>query len=163
MFRTAIVCMSDKGAKGEREDLSTKVIEKIIIENGYKVTKKILIPDEFELIKETLKNICDNDEADLILTTGGTGFSKRDVTPEATLEIIDKAAPGIPEAIRAYSMTITKRAMLSRAAAGIRKNTLIINMPGSPKALEESLSFIIDSLTHGLEILVGSSSECARR
>ena len=163
MFRTAIVCMSDKGAKGEREDLSTKVIEKIIIENGYKVTKKILIPDEFELIKETLKNIGDNDEADLILTTGGTGFSKRDVTPEATLEIIDKAAPGIPEAIRAYSMTITKRAMLSRAAAGIRKNTLIINMPGSPKAVEESLSFIIDSLTHGLEILVGSSSECARR
>ena len=90
MFRTAIVCMSDKGAKGEREDLSTKVIEKIIIENGYKVTKKILIPDEFELIKETLKNICDNDEADLILTTGGTGFSKRDVTPEATLEIIER-------------------------------------------------------------------------
>ena len=163
MFRTAIVCMSDKGAKGEREDLSTKVIEKIIIENGYKVTKKILIPDEFELIKETLKNICDNDEADLILTTGGTGFSKRDVTPEATLEIVDKTVPGIPEAIRAYSMTITKRAMLSRAAAGIRKNTLIINMPGSPKAVEESLSFIIDSLTHGLEILVGSSSECARR
>lgn len=163
MFRTAIVCMSDKGAKGEREDLSTKVIEKIVIENGYKVTKKILIPDEFEIIKETLKNICDSDEADLILTTGGTGFSKRDVTPEATLEIIDKAVPGIPEAIRAYSMTITKRAMLSRAAAGIRKNTLIINMPGSPKAVEESLSFIIDSLTHGLEILVGSSSECARK
>lgn len=163
MFRTAIVCMSDKGAKGEREDLSTKVIEKIVIENGYKVTKKILIPDEFEIIKETLKNICDSDEANLILTTGGTGFSKRDVTPEATLEIIDKAVPGIPEAIRAYSMTITKRAMLSRAAAGIRKNTLIINMPGSPKAVEESLSFIIDSLTHGLEILVGSSSECARK
>lgn len=163
MFRTAIVCMSDKGAKGEREDLSTKVVEKIVIENGYEVTKKILIPDELELIKETLKNICDSDEADLILTTGGTGFSKRDVTPEATLEIIDKAVPGIPEAIRAYSMTITKRAMLSRAAAGIRKNTLIINMPGSPKAVEESLSFIIGSLTHGLEILVGSSSECARK
>ena len=163
MFRTAIVCMSDKGAKGEREDLSTKVVEKIVIENGYEVTKKILIPDELELIKETLKNICDSDEADLILTTGGTGFSKRDVTPEATLEIIDKAVPGIPEAIRAYSMTITKRAMLSRAVAGIRKNTLIINMPGSPKAVEESLSFIIGSLTHGLEILVGSSSECARK
>ena len=163
MFRTAIVCMSDKGAKGGREDLSTSVIEKILIENNYEVVKKILIPDEFQLIKETLKNICDNNEADLILTTGGTGFSKRDVTPEATLEIVDKIVPGIPEAIRAYSMTITKRAMLSRAAAGIRKNTLIINMPGSPKAVEESLSFIIDSLTHGLEILIGSSFECARK
>ena len=160
MFRTAIVCMSDKGAKGEREDISTNVIEKIVTENGYKVVKKILIPDEYELIKETLKNICDNNEADLILTTGG--FAKRDVTPEATLEIADKIVPGIPEAIRAYSMTITKRAMLSRAAAGIRKSTLIINMPGSPKAVEESLSFIIDSLSHGLEILVGSASDCAR-
>lgn len=98
----------------------------------------------------------------MILTTGGTGFAKRDVTPEATLEIADKIVPGIPEAIRAYSMTITKRAMLSRAAAGIRKSTLIINMPGSPKAVEESLSFIIDSLSHGLEILVGSASDCAR-
>ncbi|WP_304158446.1 molybdenum cofactor biosynthesis protein B [Fusobacterium ulcerans] len=162
MFRTAIVCMSDKGAKGEREDISTNVIEKIVTENGYKVVKKILIPDEYELIKETLKNICDNNEADLILTTGGTGFAKRDVTPEATLEIADKIVPGIPEAIRAYSMTITKRAMLSRAAAGIRKSTLIINMPGSPKAVEESLSFIIDSLSHGLKILMGSASDCAR-
>ncbi|HJH06311.1 MogA/MoaB family molybdenum cofactor biosynthesis protein [Fusobacterium ulcerans] len=162
MFRTAIVCMSDKGARGEREDLSTKVIEKIVTEKGYKIVKKILIPDEYELIKETLKNICDNNEADLILTTGGTGFAKRDVTPEATLEIVDKIVPGIPEAIRAYSMSITKRAMLSRAAAGIRKSTLIINMPGSPKAVDESLSFIIDSLSHGLEILVGSASDCAR-
>lgn len=162
MFRTAIVCMSDKGARGEREDLSTKVIEKIVTEKGYKIVKKILIPDEYELIKEALKNICDNNEADLILTTGGTGFAKRDVTPEATLEIVDKIVPGIPEAIRAYSMSITKRAMLSRAAAGIRKSTLIINMPGSPKAVDESLSFIIDSLSHGLEILVGSASDCAR-
>lgn len=162
MFRTAIVCMSDKGARGEREDLSTKVIEKIVTEKGYKIVKKILIPDEYELIKETLKNLCDNNEADLILTTGGTGFAKRDVTPEATLEIVDKIVPGIPEAIRAYSMSITKRAMLSRAAAGIRKSTLIINMPGSPKAVDESLSFIIDSLSHGLEILVGSASDCAR-
>lgn len=162
MFRTTIVCMSDKGARGEREDLSTKVIEKIVTEKGYKIVKKILIPDEYELIKETLKNICDNNEADLILTTGGTGFAKRDITPEATLEIVDKIVPGIPEAIRAYSMSITKRAMLSRAAAGIRKSTLIINMPGSPKAVDESLSFIIDSLSHGLEILVGSASDCAR-
>ena len=163
MFKVAIVCMSDKGSKGEREDISTQVIEKIILENGYKITKKVLIPDDFQKIKDTLIEICDNNHADLILTTGGTGFSKRDVTPEATEEIIEKRAPGIPEAIRAYSLTITKRAMLSRATAGIRKDTLIINMPGSPKAVEESLTYIISELKHGLEILVGSASECARK
>ena len=99
----------------------------------------------------------------MIITTGGTGFSKRDVTPEATLEICEKVVPGIPEAIRAYSITITKRAMLSRAAAGIRKDTLIINLPGSPKAVRESLEYIISTLNHGLEILVGSASDCARK
>ena len=163
MFKVAIVCMSDKGSQGEREDISTQVIEKIIWENGYKITKKVLIPDDFQKIKDTLIEICDNNHADLILTTGGTGFSKRDVTPEATEEIIEKRVPGIPEAIRAYSLTITKRAMLSRATAGIRKDTLIINMPGSPKAVEESLTYIISELKHGLEILVGSASECARK
>ena len=163
MFKVAIVCMSDKGSKGEREDISTQVIEKIILENGYKITKKVLIPDDFQKIRDTLIEICDNNHADLILTTGGTGFSKRDVTPEATEEIIEKRVPGIPEAIRAYSLTITKRAMLSRATAGIRKDTLIINMPGSPKAVEESLTYIISELKHGLEILVGSASECARK
>lgn len=163
MFKVAIVCMSDKGSKGEREDISTQVIEKIILENGYKITKKVLIPDDFQKIKDTLIEICDNNHADLILTTGGTGFSKRDVTPEATEEIIEKRVLGIPEAIRAYSLTITKRAMLSRATAGIRKDTLIINMPGSPKAVEESLTYIISELKHGLEILVGSASECARK
>lgn len=163
MFRVAIVCMSDKGSKGEREDISTQVIEKIMLENRYKITKKVLIPDNFQKIKDTLVEICDNNHADLILTTGGTGFSKRDVTPEATEEIIEKRVPGIPEAIRAYSLTITKRAMLSRATAGIRKDTLIINMPGSPKAVEESLTYIISELKHGLEILVGSATECARK
>lgn len=163
MFRVAIVCMSDKGSKGEREDISTQVIEKIMLDNGYKITKKVLIPDDFQKIKDTLIEICDNNHADLILTTGGTGFSKRDVTPEATEEIIEKRVPGIPEAIRAYSLTITKRAMLSRATAGIRKDTLIINMPGSPKAVEESLTYIISELKHGLEILVGSATECARK
>lgn len=163
MFKVAIVCMSDKGSKGEREDISTQVIEKIILENGYKITKKVLISDDFQKIKDTLIEICDNNHADLILTTGGTGFSKRDVTPEATEEIIEKRVPGIPEAIRAYSLTITKRAMLSRATAGIRKDTLIINMPGSPKAVEESLTYIISELKHGLEILVGSANECARK
>lgn len=163
MFKVAIVCMSDKGSKGEREDISTQVIEKIMVENGYKITEKVLIPDEFQLIKDTLVNLCDNNHVDLILTTGGTGFSKRDVTPEATEEVIEKRVPGIPEAMRAYSLTITKRAMLSRATAGIRKNTLIINMPGSPKAVEESLNYIVSELKHGLEIMVGSASDCARK
>lgn len=163
MFRVAIVCMSDKGSRGEREDLSSQVIEKIAVENGYIVTKKVLIPDEFQVIKDTLSEICDKNHADLILTTGGTGFSKRDVTPEATEAIIEKRVPGIPEAMRAYSLTITKRAMLSRATAGIRKDTLIINMPGSPKAVEESLIFIIPELKHGLEIMVGSAKDCARK
>ena len=162
MFRVIIVCMSDKGSRGEREDRSTGVIERIVLENGYEVVEKILIPDEFDMIVETLKEICDNNRADLVLTTGGTGFSKRDVTPEATEEVIEKRVPGIPEAIRSYSMTITKRAMLSRATAGIRKDTLIINMPGSPKAVDESLSYIISELKHGLEIMVGSAKDCAR-
>lgn len=163
MFNVAIICMSDKGSKGEREDLSTKVIEEIVISHGYNVTEKILIPDEIDIIKENLIRMCDEEIANLILTTGGTGFSKRDVTPEATEEIIEKRVPGIPEAIRAYSMTITKRAMLSRATAGIRKNTLIINLPGSPKAVKESLEYIIDDLKHGLEILLGTAHECAKK
>ena len=163
MFNVAIICMSDKGSKGEREDLSTKVIEEIVTSHGYNVTEKILIPDEIDIIKENLIRVCDEEIANLILTTGGTGFSKRDVTPEATEEIIEKRVPGIPEAIRAYSMTITKRAMLSRATAGIRKNTLIINLPGSPKAVKESLEYIIDDLKHGLEILLGTAHECAKK
>ena len=163
MFRAAIVCMSDKGYRGKREDISSNVIEEILLENNYTISEKIIIPDEYSLIKDTSKNICDSNLADLVITTGGTGFSKRDVTPEATLEVCEKVVPGIPEAIRAYSMTITKRAMLSRAAAGIRKDTLIINLPGSPKAVRESLEYIISTLNHGLEILVGSATDCARK
>ncbi|WP_300344804.1 MogA/MoaB family molybdenum cofactor biosynthesis protein [Fusobacterium sp.] len=163
MFRVAIICMSDKGFKGEREDISTKVIEEIVVNNGYEVVKKIIIPDEYEEIKENLKEICDKNIADLILTTGGTGFAKRDVTPEATEEVIEKKVPGISEAIRNYSMGITKRAMLSRAVSGIRKESLIINLPGSPKAVRESLEYIITELHHGLEILTGKAFDCARK
>lgn len=163
MFRVAIICMSDKGFKGEREDISTKVIEEIVVNNGYEVVKKIIIPDEYEEIRENLKEICDKNIADLILTTGGTGFAKRDVTPEATEEVIEKKVPGISEAIRNYSMGITKRAMLSRAVSGIRKETLIINLPGSPKAVRESLEYIITELHHGLEILTGRAFDCARK
>lgn len=163
MFRVAIICMSDKGFKGEREDISTKVIEEIVSKNGYEVVKKIIIPDEYNEITENLKEICDKNIADLILTTGGTGFAKRDVTPEATEEVIEKKVPGISEAIRNYSMGITKRAMLSRAVSGIRKESLIINLPGSPKAVRESLEYIITELHHGLEILTGKAFDCARK
>ena len=163
MFRVAIICMSDKGSKGEREDISTKVIEEITIKNGYEVVKKILIPDEYEEIQKNLIEICDNNQADLIITTGGTGFAKRDITPEATESVIERKVPGISEAIRNYSMTITKRAMLSRGVSGIRKETLIINLPGSPKAVRESLEYIIPELCHGLEILTGKAFDCARK
>ena len=163
MFRVAIICMSDKGSKVEREDISTKVIEEITIKNGYEVVKKILIPDEYEEIQKNLIEICDNNQADLIITTGGTGFAKRDITPEATESVIERKVPGISEAIRNYSMTITKRAMLSRGVSGIRKETLIINLPGSPKAVRESLEYIISELWHGLEILTGKAFDCARK
>ena len=110
-----------------------------------------------------MKEIADSNAAELILTTGGTGFSPRDIMPEATEDIVDRRVPGIPEAMRAYSMTITKRAMLSRATAGIRKKTLIINLPGSPKAVKESLEYIIDALGHGIEIMTGEAGNCARK
>ncbi|WP_319201412.1 MogA/MoaB family molybdenum cofactor biosynthesis protein [uncultured Ilyobacter sp.] len=161
MFKAVVVCLSDKGYRGEREDKSSQVMIEILEKNNYEVVENILLPDDYYLLKHTLTEISDLKKADLILTTGGTGFSKRDITPEATLEVIEKVVPGIPEAIRAYSMTITKRAMLSRAVAGIRNETLIINMPGSPKAVKESLEYIMSSLHHGLEILKGQASECA--
>ena len=122
-----------------------------------------LLPDERAMIEEELIRLADLEQCDLVLTTGGTGFSMRDVTPEATLAVCDRNAPGIAEAIRTYSMTITKRAMLSRATAGIRGKTLIINLPGSPKAVRESLDYIIDALGHGIEILTGEAGNCARK
>lgn len=163
MFRVAIVCLSDKGYRGEREDKSSAVIEEMVVEKGYKVCKRVLIPDEYDMIIEELKTICDNGEADLVLTTGGTGFSKRDVTPEATMAVVERAVPGIPEAMRSYSLEITPKAMLTRAVAGIRKDTLIINLPGSPKAVKENLGFILGPVEHGLEILLGKTSDCARK
>ena len=122
-----------------------------------------ILPDDREILGNRMKEIADKELAELVLTTGGTGFSQRDVTPEATEDIIERRVPGIPEAMRAYSMTITKRAMLSRAAAGIRKKTLIINLPGSPKAVRESLDYIVGALEHGIEILTGEASNCARK
>lgn len=163
MKRVAIITASDSGYKGEREDKSAPVIEEIVEKEGYKVVKKLLLPDDREVLAQAMREIADNNEADLILTTGGTGFSVRDNMPEATLSVAEKTVSGIPEAMRAYSMQFTKRAMLSRAAAGIRKTTLIINMPGSPKAVRECLEYIVSELNHGLEILSGEANNCARK
>ncbi len=161
-MNVVIITLSDKGYAGEREDVSGQVIHDLIASAGYSLVERILLPDDRTMISEKLKELCDLKICDLILTTGGTGFSVRDITPEATLDVIEREAPGICEAMRYHSLQITKRAMLSRAVAGIRKETLIVNLPGSPKAVKESLSFVLDDLHHGLEILKGSASECAR-
>lgn len=163
MKRAAIITSSDSGYRGEREDLSGPAIREILEREGYQVVSMEILPDDRTKLGEKMKEIADNGLAELILTTGGTGFSQRDVMPEATEDIIERRVPGIPEAMRAYSMTITRRAMLSRAAAGIRKKTLIINLPGSPKAVKESLEYIIGALDHGIEILTGEASDCARK
>ena len=163
IFKAAIITASDKGSKGEREDLSGPAIKEIIEPEGYEVTVYKVLPDDQETLENEMKRIADEGLADIIFTTGGTGFSMRDVTPEATIAVCDRLVPGIPEAMRAYSMTITPKGMVSRAAAGIRKQTLIVNMPGSPKAVKESLEYIIGPLRHGLEILLGEASECARK
>lgn len=162
MYSVGIITASDKGSKGERVDKSGDVIREIVEANGYEVNRYVVVPDEREDLKKELIYMSDELKLNLIVTTGGTGFSKRDVTPEATKEIIEREVPGISEAIRAYSLTITKRAMLSRGASGIRGNTLIVNLPGSPKAVRESLEYIITELEHGIKILIGEDSECAR-
>ncbi|MBP2633304.1 MAG: molybdopterin adenylyltransferase [Firmicutes bacterium] len=161
MFDVAVITASDKGSQGLREDLSGRAICEIMEEAGYSIHSCSILPDEQELLSAKMIELTDKNVA-LILTTGGTGFSLRDRTPEATLAVIDRQVPGIPEAMRFLSLQITKRAMLSRATAGIRQQTLIVNLPGSPKAVKECLEFILDSLEHGLKILRGEASECAR-
>ncbi|MGB4439891.1 MAG: MogA/MoaB family molybdenum cofactor biosynthesis protein [Sedimentibacter sp.] len=162
MIRTGILTISDKGSKGERVDGTGPAIRKAIEDKEYKIEYYKIVPDEIDLISQELIYMCDELNLDLILTNGGTGFSKRDVTPEATLKVIKKQAPGICEAMRQMSLVITPKAMLSRAIAGIRDNTLIINLPGSPKGAVENLEFVLPALPHGIEILSGSGGECAR-
>lgn len=159
MKRVAVITSSDKGYRGEREDLSGPAAKEIVEAAGYVVVSMDVLPDDRGLLSARMAEIADQGLAELILTTGGTGFSQRDVTPEATE---DGRVPGIPEAMRAFSLTITKRAMLSRATAGIRKGTLIVNLPGSPKAVRECLEVIIEALGHGIEILTGDAGECGR-
>lgn len=161
--RAAIIVSSDSGYRGEREDLSGPEIKRIAEENGYEVVSCVVLPDEKEMLAEEMIRIADNGLAELILTTGGTGFSPRDCMPEATQDVAERMVPGIPEAMRAYSMQFTKRAMLSRSAAGIRRQTLIINLPGSPKAVRECLEYIIPEIGHGIDILTGEASDCARK
>lgn len=160
--RVAVIVSSDSGFRGEREDASGPEIRRIAEENGYEVVSLVILPDEQELLAAEMKRIADEGLAELVLTTGGTGFSPRDCTPEATLAVSERLVPGIPEAMRAYSMQFTRRAMLSRSAAGIRKQTLIINLPGSPKAVRECLEYILPELAHGLDILTGADGNCAR-
>lgn len=162
-YKVGIITASDKGYAGEREDLSGPAIAEILAKyKAFQVDKSSILPDDKEMLAAMMRKMADEDRLDLILTTGGTGFSRRDVTPEATLEVIERRAPGIPEAMRNLSLQITPRAMLSRAEAGIRGNTLIINMPGSPKSIRETLEYILPSVEHGLDILLGRDAECAR-
>ena len=162
-FSAAVITLSDKGAAGEREDKSGPMIVEMLKDAGYDIKETILLPDEQKKLEKELIRLADQRQLNVIFTTGGTGFSERDRTPEATVNVCDRMANGIAEAIRNYSMTITKRAMFSRAVSGIRKKTLIINLPGSPKAVQEALEFLLPELGHGLGILRGTEGECARK
>ncbi len=161
MYRVGILIMSDKGSKGEREDRSGQQIRDLLGDQ-YNVDYYEIIPDEKEIIKDRLIKACDDQGLHLILTSGGTGFSSRDVSPDATLEVVEKLVPGIPEAMRYYGLQQTPKAMLSRAVAGIRGKTLIINLPGSVKGVRESLEAVLPVMDHALDILVGNAVECGQ-
>ena len=161
-FQAAVITLSDRCAAGEREDKSGPAVAKRLTEAGYVVAEQLLLADEREPLERNLIRLCDQRQLDLILTTGGTGFAPRDITPEATRAVAERDAPGIAEAIRAASLRITPRAMLSRAASVIRGKTLIINLPGSPKACMESMDVFLDQLPHALALLRGTPQDCGR-
>jgi molybdopterin adenylyltransferase len=160
MITVAVLTLSDKGSKGERMDTSGPLIQDMLEGINAEVKFYDILPDEKELIKKKLIEY--SEKVDLILTTGGTGLSPRDVTPEATLEVIDRQVPGIAEAMRSEGLKKTNRAMLSRAVAGVRGTSLIINLPGSPKAVKENLQVILEVIPHAIEKIKGDPSECAR-
>lgn len=161
-YQAAVITLSDKGAAGEREDKSGPAIVGELESRGYEVVEKLLLADGTGPLKAQLIRLCDQRQLDLILTTGGTGFTPRDQTPEATLAVADRTAPGIAEAIRADSMKYTKRAMFSRGVSVIRGKTLIINLPGSPKAVRESMEVFLEELPHALDMLRNTVHDCAR-
>jgi len=152
-IRAGILTSSDRSARGERPDLSGDSLHQAVLAQGWQVLKQAILPDEYNLLRQELAEWADSGELDIILTTGGTGFAPRDVTPEATLAIIERPAPGLAEAMRAASLKVTPHAMLSRAIAGIRKRTLIINLPGSPKGALENLKVILPVLPHAVQLL----------
>jgi molybdopterin adenylyltransferase len=162
MFKVVILTVSDRGSKGEREDSSGPLIREMVKDLPAEVIHYEVIPDEKEVIIEALKKSSDQLKADLILTTGGTGLSPRDVTPDATLKVIEKEVPGFSEAMRAESLKKTTHAMISRAISGIRGFSLIVNLPGSPKSVKENLAVILPALPHALSKLKGDPSECAQ-
>jgi molybdopterin adenylyltransferase len=155
-IRTAILTLSDRSYRGERDDLSGPVLVEIIESQGWELAESLILPDDLDIIRDTLILWADSDDIDLILTTGGTGFAPRDITPEATRYVLDKLAPGITEAMRQESLKITPHAMLSRAVAGIRGSVLIINLPGSPKAARENLEVVLPVLKHAVQLLQDS-------
>ncbi len=160
-YTAAVITVSDKGSRGEREDTSGPALVRMLEENGYTVVYTAMVPDEIGDIRRELVACADERDICLVLTTGGTGFSRRDVTPEATEGVIEKRVPGIPEAMRAESIRITPMGCLSRETAGIRGGTLIINLPGSKKASTENFAAVVKPVRHGLEILRGVSGDCA--
>ena len=161
MTTAAVVTVSDRSAKGLRPDGSGPVVGELLKAAGYEVMEYLVVPDEAEEIQDALETLADEGDIALVVTTGGTGFAPRDVTPEATASVCQRMAPGIPEAMRAASMAVTPRAMLSRGLAGIRGRTLIVNLPGSPKAARENLEAVLPTLAHGLEMLRGGEADCA--
>ena len=162
MYHAAVLTVSDRSFRGERPDAGGPLVAEMLKNAGYEVVITAIVPDEQDQIEEKLRQIADSGEVQLLVTTGGTGFAPRDVTPEATLSVCERLTPGIPEAMRYASMQVTNRAMLSRAQAGIRKGTLIINLPGSPKAAKENLEAVLPALSHGLEMLSGRPADCAK-
>jgi len=161
MYSASVITVSDKCAEGEREDLGGPAVCKILKASGYKVEYTATVPDEQDVIEQELIKCADELDIALIVTTGGTGFSIRDVTPEATMAVCKRMTPGIPEAMRAESLKITNRAILARQQAGIRGESLIINLPGSPKAARENLNAVLQALEHGIEMLRGERRDCA--
>ena len=163
MYQAAVITVSDKGFLGQRQDTSGPALVNLLQQRGYEVVHTQVVPDDHDAIRDALLFCTDEKSIPLILTTGGTGFSPRDITPEVTMELVERPTPGIPEAMRAESMKITPRGCLSRSAAGIRKRSLIINLPGSEKAARENILAVLDAVGHGLEMLLSQgSADCAK-